>query len=58
MQAQTKLNQRAGGLLKQYPEGLPDDVKKAVKSGRAFQVSSSEGKKVYETYKTMLKESE
>ncbi|GKS87495.1 hypothetical protein AVMA1855_25105 [Acidovorax sp. SUPP1855] len=58
MQAQIERNQLADGLLKSYPGGLPENVKKAVKSGSAFQISSSEGKKVYETYKTMLKESD
>lgn len=57
MNAQIERNAMAARLQKDYPDGLPEDKKKSVKSGSEFGINSSEGKKVYNTYKTMLKES-
>ncbi|WP_233427248.1 hypothetical protein [Paracidovorax citrulli] len=56
MKKQLWRNTKAGGLLQSYPDGLPDDVKKAIKNGSALNAHPSEGKAVYELYKKMMKE--
>ncbi|AVS73619.1 hypothetical protein [Paracidovorax cattleyae] len=56
MRAQFSRNQRAAALLGEYPDGLTEALKKAVKSGNLLNSTSKEGKAVYAIYKQMMKD--